>query len=235
MSSPDYSLIIQGSPEWQQLRCGKTTASRAADVIAMTKKGEGAARRDYRTEILVERLTNLPYPQFVTREMQWGIDQEAFARVAYEVRNGIEVETVGFVEHPSILNFGCSPDGLVGNDGLIQIKCPTTATHLNWTLAGIVPVEHIPQLLAELACTGRAWVDFVSFDPRLPDHLQLFIRRFERTEKIENLIGTLEREVEHFNLEVDQVLGLLPGQPAAKLLEMPKLDEPPLTLEDCPF
>lgn len=227
MSAPDYSLVVQGSPEWQELRCGIPTASRAADIIAMTKKGEGAARRDYRTEIICERLTGVPYPQFVTREMQWGIDHEAEARAAYELKTGELVDQIGFVLHPTIGRFGCSPDGMVGDNGILQIKCPTTATHINWLRAGTVPIEHIPQLLAELSCTGRKWVDFVSFDPRLPEHLQLFVVRYERDERVSKLIATLEAEVEHFNAEIDQVLTTLPAapQPIAEVLQMPRLDE----------
>jgi hypothetical protein len=223
MSAPHIIDCEQGSALWQEVRCGLVTASRAADVIAMTKKGEAAARRDYRTEILCEILTGVPYPQFVTKEMIWGTEQEPFAIAAYEIQTGILVERVGFIAHGEISRFGCSPDGLVGDRGLVQVKCPTTATHLSWMLAGVVPIEHIPQLLAELSCTERDWVDFVSFDPRLPEHLQLFVRRFDRDPK---LIATLEAEVVHFNEEIDQVLASLPGpQPAAKLLDWPHTDE----------
>jgi hypothetical protein len=131
------------------------------------------------------------------------------------------VETCGFVLHPDIARFGASPDGLVGEDGLIQIKCPNTTTHLGWMLAGTVPVEHCPQMLAELACTGRAWCDFVSFDPRLPAYLQLFVRRFERDEK---LIAALETEVVHFNAEIEGVLAALPQQPQGIVLVMDHVD-----------
>ena len=114
--------------------------------------------------------------------MQWGLDQEPFARAAYELHAGVLVETCGFVLHPQIARFGASPDGLVGDDQpLIQIKCPTTKTHLEWMMAKTIPLEHIPQMLAELSCTGREWADFVSFDPRLPEHLQLFVLRFRGT------------------------------------------------------
>jgi len=227
MSAADYSLVIQGSEEWAQLRCGNVTASRAAAVIAMLQKGgEAAPRRDYRAEIICERLTGIPYPQSAqyARAVQWGKEHEADARNAYELKMGVLVDVVGYVGHPTIARFGCSPDFLVGDDGMGQIKCPDTATHIEWIRAGTVPIEHMPQMLAEMACCERAWCDFVSFDPRLPEHLQLFVVRFDRNEK---WISTFEAEVEHFNAEVDQVMACLPQgpQPVAKLLEMPRPDE----------
>lgn len=221
MTALELSNLEQGSELWKQARCGIPTASRCGDMIAMTKKGESADRRNYRTELIVEILTGVPYPRYVSHEMQWGIDQEPFARAAYEMQRDVLVETCGFVLHPGIARFGASPDGLVGNDGVIQIKCPNTSTHLSWMLAGVIPLEHQPQMLAEMACTGRAWCDFVSFDPRLPAHLQLFVRRFERDE---NLISTLESEVVHFNAEIDGVLAALPQQPQGIVLAMELTD-----------
>lgn len=189
-------------------------------------KGEKAERRHYREELIVEILTGITADQYVTREMQWGIDQEIFARAAYEMAREVMVGTAGFFLHPNIARFGASPDGLVGEDGLVQIKCPTTATHLNWILDGRLPDEHVPQMLAELSCTGRKWNDFVSFDPRLPKHLQLFIRRFHREEP---LIALLEAEVEHFNSEIQDIIDQLPqapaGQPIANILDYLPIDE----------
>jgi hypothetical protein len=229
MTALELANLEQGSELWLQARVGLVTASRAADVIACYKSGpkkgqETAARRDYRCELICEILTGQPYPQYVSHEMQWGRDQETFARAAYELQLDVLVETCGFVLHPRVARFGASPDGLVGDDGLIQIKCPNTSTHLGWMLAGVVPVEHAPQMLAEMSCTGRAWCDFVSFDPRLPEHLQLFVRRFARDEQF---IATLEAEVVHFNAEIEDVLRVLPQapQPIATLLEMPCPDE----------
>ena len=223
MTPLELSLLEQGSELWKQARVGLVTASRCADVIAMTKKGEGADRRNYRYELLCERLTGFPYPQSAeyARQVQWGKDQEAFARAAYELRNDVLVETCGFIVHPSVANFGASPDFLVGDSGMGQIKCPTTKTHLEWTLGGVVPVEHMAQMMAELSCTGREWCDFVSFDPRLPEHLQLFVRRFERNEK---LISTLESEVRHFNYELDDVLAALPQKPTGIVIAMDRVD-----------
>lgn len=198
----------QGTPEWLQLRCGKVTASRIADALAEIKKGEAASRRNYRTELVVETLTGVPVEQYVSKEMQWGIDTEPFARAAYELRQDATVDTLGFAVHPQIPRFGASPDGLVGNDGVLEIKCPNTSTHLECLLTGAIPSEHFPQMRAELACTGRAWVDFVSFDCRLPSHLQLFVKRFHRDEE---RIAEMERRVLEFLAEVDDVLAHLAG------------------------
>lgn len=207
-------LCEQGSREWKQARCGMITASRCGDVIAYLKKGgERAERRSYREELIVETLTGVPAEQYLTREMQWGVEQEPFARAAYELDQNVLVETTGFLVHPKIQRFGASPDGLVGKEGLIQIKCPTTANHLKTILAGSIPLEHMPQILAELSVTGRAWCDYVSFDPRLPEHLQLFIRRYERDEEI---LDRMEQEIVDFRAEIDEVLRQLPQAPEGK-------------------
>jgi len=221
--------VEQGSPEWFAARCGIVTASRLSDVAGTKKvKGqtvENAARAQYRMEIMCEILTGQPYPQYVSKEMQWGLDQEPFARAAYEMQRDVLVERVGFVLHPQIPRFGCSPDGFVGERGLLQIKCPNTNTHLNWLLDGVVPMEHYPQMIAELSCNpDRDWCDFVSFDPRLPEHLQLFVRRFERHD---DLITAVNTEVLHFNDEVDEEIRRLPKKPSrvADVLEWPNADE----------
>ena len=196
----------QGSPEWLQLRCGRVTASRMSDVLAEIKKGEAAARRNYRAELVSEILTNIPVEEYVSREMQWGKEMEPFARAAYELQTGATVDPAGFAVHSQIPRFGASPDGLVDADGLLEIKCPNTSTHLECLLTGGIPPEHYPQMRAELACTGRQWVDFVSFDPRLPRHLQLFVKRFHRDEK---RIAEMEAKVLEFLAEVDGVLARL--------------------------
>lgn len=226
MSAPDYSLVVQGSDEWAELRCGRITASRCKDAFEILKSGKAytAERAKYRTELLVERLTGVPYPHYVTQEMQWGLEQEPFARAAYEIQENVLVEPCGFVLHPELEFFGCSPDGLVGDDGMIQIKCPTTLTHMNWYLAGVIPLEHTFQMTAELAVTGREWCDFVSFDPRLPEPLQLFVRRFDRHEAS---IRALEEEVVRFHEEIESLRKALPAAPqaVAKVLEWPGEDE----------
>jgi hypothetical protein len=226
-----YLDVEQGSAEWKQARCGIVTASRVGDAAAMRQDGnERAERRDYRAEIICEILTGQPYPQSAERARQvlWGKEHEADARSSYELQRGVLVDTCGFVLHPEVDRFGASPDGLVGpNDetgGCLQIKCPTTATHIEYWRAGKVPVEHCFQMAAEMACTGREWCDFVSYDPRLPEHLQLFVIRYHRDNKF---IALLEREVAHFNAQVDQALAALPGKPQsiAEVLEWPTSDE----------
>jgi hypothetical protein len=215
---PNFLDCVQGSEMWAKLRCGYGTASHAADMIATVKKGEAAPRREYRAKLMCERLTGQPYPEFVTRDMQWGLDHEAEAAAAYELVTGELVDKCGFVIHPTVPMFGASPDRLVGDVGLLQIKCPTTRTHIEWLQAGVVPLEHFAQMLAEMSCTGRDWVDFCSYDPRLPEPYQLFIRRYYRNE---TLIAALEAEVANFNREIEQFLKTLPQGPApvVKLLD----------------
>lgn len=204
----NYVPVVQGSAEWLQERSGRITASRIADVLATLKRGgESAAREAYRMELAVERLTGRATEHFVSRDMEWGTENEPLARGAYETETGESVDVTGFYLHPRMEFSGASPDGLVGADGLVEIKCPKTTTHLRWMLNGIVPLEHEPQILWQLACTGRQWCDFVSFDPRLPAHLQLFIRRMQRDN---DRILEIELAVEHFHAEVEELLGRLP-------------------------
>lgn len=199
-------LCEQRSDEWRAIRAGKVTASRISDVLAEIKKGEAATRRNYKAEIIAEILTGIPADNYVSKEMQWGIDNEPFARAAYEIAQDATVDTVGFAIHPSIARFGASPDGFVSDIGLVEFKCPNTSTHLDYILAGEVPSEYQPQMLAAMACTGREWCDFVSFDPRLPERFQLFVRRFYRHE---GRIREMELKVERFLGEVDEVLARL--------------------------
>lgn len=217
--------VIQGSREWFEARCGTITASRTGDVVAIKVNGEAKVERDhYRAELVAERLTRQPYPRFVSQDMRWGLEQEPFARAAYELDRGVLVETAGFVLHPDIAGFGCSPDGLIGDDGLLQIKCPATATHLKWLLAGAIPEEHCPQMLSEMSCTGRIWCDFMSFDPRMPEHLQKFIIRFHRDE---DLIRKQNRVIVHFRQEIESVLARLPRGPqnVVNILDYKNSDE----------
>ena len=197
----------QRSAEWYALRAGKVTASRITDVLATVKNGEAAARRNYRAQLVCEILTGLPGENYVSKEMQWGIDTEPFARAAYELQYDVTVDQVGFATHPEIERCGASPDGLVGAEGLVEIKCPATSTHLEYLLSGTVPLDYQPQMLTAMACTGRKWCDFVSYDPRLPQHLQLFVRRFYRDEE---RIAEIEARVRQFLAEVDEVLRRLP-------------------------
>jgi putative phage-type endonuclease len=193
------SDIIQGSEEWHAIRCGRVTASRVADVVAKTKSGWGASRANYAAELIAERLTGEPAERFTNAAMQWGTDHEPDARAAYEFFRDAAVVEIGFVDHPSIAMTGASPDGLVGEDGLVEIKCPNTATHLDTLLSQTVPAKYVTQMLWQMACTGRKWCDFVSFDPRLPESMSMFVKRVERDDK---RIAELETEVAAFLEEI---------------------------------
>lgn len=195
------SNIIQGSEAWFAARAGKVTASRVVDVLAKVKVGESASRKNYKADLVVERLTGQKTEGFTSAAMQWGIDTEPQARMAYEVATGNLVDLDGFVNHPTIEYFGCSPDGYVGDDGLIEIKCPNTATHLDYIEADAPPKNYYIQMQAQMACTGRKWCDFVSFDPRLPDGLQLLVIRVNRDD---NFIQIMEDEVVEFLAEVQE-------------------------------
>jgi putative phage-type endonuclease len=192
--------IIQGSDEWKQLRLGKVTASRVADMVARTKSGYGASRANYAAQLIAERLTGQPAESYVNAAMQHGTDTEPEARNAYEFYQGVTVEQVAFVQHPTIPDAGCSPDGLVGNDGMVEIKCPNTATHLDTLLGQSTPAKYIDQIQFQMACTGREWCDFVSYDPRLPENMRLFVRRVARDDK---RIAELETEAVAFLEEIE--------------------------------
>ncbi len=195
--------IIQGTPEWQQLRLGKVTASRVSDSVAQIKTGEAASRSDYRTELVTERLTGKPAEGFTNGFMMRGIELEPEARIAYEINKALFVAEVAFVDHPTIPMSGASPDGLVGDDGLVEIKCPAPKTHIKYLLDGRVPARYKNQMAWQMACTGRQWVDFMSYCPDLPENMQAFTCRYERDD---DLIAELELKVIEFNNEVDQVI-----------------------------
>jgi putative phage-type endonuclease len=187
----------QGTNEWFAARLGKVTASRAADV--MTKKGS-AARANLSAQLVLERITNTKGESFSSAAMQWGVDQEPFARAAYEAHSGVWVDTVGFVQHPTIERAGASPDGLVGHDGLVEIKCPNTATMIDTLLTGKVPGNYATQMQMQMACTGRAWCDYAVFDSRMPVKAQLFVKRVQRDQKF---IDDLNKEIIEFLAEVE--------------------------------
>jgi putative phage-type endonuclease len=191
--------IEQGSPEWKSLRCGKVTASRVADVVAKTKTGYSASRANYLAQLIAERLTGTPAETYTNAAMQHGTETEPEARAAYEFYQGVTVEQIAFVPHPKIDQAGASPDGLVNADGLVEIKCPNTATHLETLLGQAVPGKYDTQIQFQLACTGRKWCDFVSYDPRMPEHMRLFIKRVARDDK---RINELETEIAGFLLEM---------------------------------
>lgn len=206
--------LIQGSDEWLAARCGKVTASRMADLLAKTKTGYGASRANYMAELIAERLTGQPAERFTSPAMQWGTANESDARSAYEFHADCDVAEVGFVPHPGILMAGASPDGLVGTDGLVEIKCPNTATHIDTLLSSVVAGKYITQMQFQMACTGRHWCDFVSFDPRMPVDLRLFVRRIVRDDAA---IADMEAEIVKFLTELDgKVLALRAAKPLAR-------------------
>jgi len=196
----------QGTQEWLLARCGKVTASRVADIMAKTKSGYSASRGNYMAELVCERLTGVPTDTFKSAAMEWGTAQEPHARAAYEAVGGVLVEEVGFVPHPSIPDAGASPDGLVGSVGLIEIKCPYTATHIETLLSGKVPDRYNTQMQWQMACTGRTWCDYVSYDPRMPENMRLFLARVFRDQ---SAILAMETEVLTFIHELtDKVAAL---------------------------
>jgi putative phage-type endonuclease len=201
-------MMDQGTEEWFTIRIGKVTASRVADVIAKTKTGYSASRDNYMAQLVCERLTGQKGESFTNAAMQHGTETEPLARAAYEALKDVLVDEVGFVPHPTIEMAGASPDGLVGDDGLIEIKCPNTATHIDTLLSQTVPGKYNTQMQFQMACTGRQWCDFVSFDNRLPDELQLFVKRVPRDNEF---IKQMEDEVVKFLNELDIKIAQLMG------------------------
>lgn len=173
--------IAQGTPEWHQLRLGKVTASRVADIM---RKGKGGtvslSRLRYMGELVAERLTGSPTSGFKSSDMEWGNQTEELARDAYAFYRDASLSEVAFVDHPNIGMTGASPDRLVGDDGLLEIKCPATHTHIETLLGASIDPDYLTQMQWQMACTGRAYCDFVSFDPRLPESMRLFVQRVLR-------------------------------------------------------
>ena len=198
--------LVQGSPEWFAARIGKVTASRMADLTAKTKSGYGAGRANYLSALVCERLTGVKEETYVNADMLWGQEKEAEARAAYEFLNGVTVDLVGFVDHPRIPMSGASPDGHIAEDGSLEIKCPKTATHIEFLLEQSIPQKYILQIQWQLACSGRAWSDFVSYDPRMPEGLRMFKKRVPRDSA---LIPVLEKEVTAFLAELDETVSKL--------------------------
>ena len=196
----------QRSPEWFTARLGKVTASRVADVIAKTKSGYSASRANYMAELVCERLTGRSGDFYQNAAMVWGTETEPMARSAYEAHSGNLVTETGLVLHSSISDAAASPDGLIDEDGLVEIKCPNTSTHIDTLLDEKVPSKYVTQIMWQMACTGRKWCDFVSYDPRMPEHMQIFVKRVERDDDI---IVELEREVEKFLSELDEKITTL--------------------------
>jgi putative phage-type endonuclease len=195
----------QRTEEWYQARLGKATASRFSDVMAVIRTGESAQRRNYRAELVAERLSGVPSNGFTSAPMQWGIDNEPLARLAYELQSGNTVEDAFFETHKT-LEAGASPDGYIGKDGLIEIKCPNTATHIETLKTQKLPKQYYAQVQGQLWITNRQWCDFLSFDPRLPDNAQLYLVRVERDE---SFIKDLEAEVTKFLREVEEEVNFI--------------------------
>lgn len=189
----------QRTEQWYSDRLGHATGSRASDILAGK---DTMARRGYLTQIVTERLTGRQQDSYMNADMQRGIDIEPIARAAYQASREL-VDEVGFVRHPTIQWFGASPDGLVGDDGLIELKVPRSTTHLDYWQSGKPPAKYVPQMLAQLSCTRRKWVDFVSFDDRFPEHLQLYVARFQPTEEI---IEQFEQKVIEFLKEAETLM-----------------------------
>lgn len=196
----------QGSPAWHQARLGCVTASRIADVVVRTKFGYGAARQAYMRQLLAERLTGLMAEVYINAAMRWGTDMEPHAVAAYEEATGVITELVGFLSHPTIAFAGASPDRLVGDAGLLEVKCPASATHIDTLLSGEVSERYMLQMQWQMACSGRAWCDFVSFDPRLPEAYAFFVTRVGRDEEC---IARLEDETSRFLEEMEEILDVL--------------------------
>jgi putative phage-type endonuclease len=180
--------IIQGTPEWFEIRCGKLTASRMADATAKTKTGWGAGRKNLMAQLVAERLTGTVAESFSNTAMQWGKDIEPEARAAYEFYHDVDVVEIGFVDHPFIPMTGASPDGLIGQFGMVEIKCPNTSTHIETLLSGKIPAKYTNQMTWQMVCASRIWCDFVSYDPRLPEEMKMFVSRC-------NLDRDLEKEI----------------------------------------
>jgi putative phage-type endonuclease len=199
-------MVIQGTPEWKAQRCGKHTASRTGDVIARTKSGWGSSRANYAAQLIVERLTGEVAESFTNSSMAWGTATEPEARLHYADMVIEPVEEIGFVEHPRIAMSGASPDGLVGSNGLVELKCPESKTHIETLLGGSIPDKYQVQMLWQMACCERDYCDFVSYDPRMPEKMRMFVKRLERDDK---RIKELEAMVEAFLDEVQaKVLAL---------------------------
>ncbi len=198
--------VEQGTPEWFAARLGNVTASRVADVIAKTKSGYSASRENYMAQLICERMTNTVAESFSSPAMQWGTETEPLARAAYESVADVLVDEVGYIAHPTIERAGASPDGLIGVFGLLEIKCPNTATHIDTLISEQVPTKYITQMQWQMSCTGRTWADFVSFDPRLPSGLQMFVKRVEFDAEY---VAMLKEEVIKFLAELDAKISKL--------------------------
>lgn len=198
--------LIQGSPEWKAARCGSLGASRIADAVARIKTGYGASRANLMAELLTERLTGTPTEGFMNDAMRWGQEHEAEARAAYSFRSDADVIEVGLITHPNINGTHASPDGLIGDDGMVEIKCPQSATHIETLLGGQIADKYFKQMQWQMACAARVWCDFVSYDPRLPEEMRLHVTRVMRSDPV---INGLSGEVIAFLVELNEKVATL--------------------------
>lgn len=196
-------MTDQGTPEWHNDRLGKATASRASDILAKGKSGPSASRKNYMAELLAERLTGTVAEGFTSAAIERGSELEAEARLRYELQFGTAIETTGFVPHPTIAMTGASPDGLVGDDGLVEFKCPNTATHIETLRGGTILKTYRDQMQWQMECTGRLWCDFVSYDPRLPASMQMHVQRVPRDDQY---LAEVRAEIIAFLNELDALV-----------------------------
>lgn len=201
MSAPE--ALVQGSIEWKLARLGKVGASSIADLTAKTKSGWGASRANLMARLISEILTGSPADSYTNAAMQWGTDTEPQARAAYAFRYDVDVREVGWVPHPTIDASGASPDGLCGDDGLVEFKCPNTATHIETLLGGAFDRKYVLQVQWQMAVTGRKWADLCSFDPRMPERMRMFVQRIKRDDAV---IAELTKDVRQFIAERDEML-----------------------------
>lgn len=195
--------VIQGSSEWFDLKRGKISASHIVDIMPGVKGKYMSSRKNYIAQLVCEILTGTTEETFKSGPMMWGTETEPYARMAYEAETWKEVVEVPFIDHPLIDRCGCSPDGLVGDDGGIEIKCPNTATHIDTLFNDTIKRDYIFQMQHCMACTGRGWWDFVSYDPRMNEKNQLYIKRVVRDDA---MIDEIEAEAIKVNAEVDAML-----------------------------
>lgn len=201
--------LIQRSPEWFAARCGSLGASEITDALARVKTGWGSSRANIRARLVAERLTGISQEGYTNAAMQWGIEKEPEARSAYAFFYNVDVTEVGLIRHPEIPGTHASPDGLIGDDGGLELKCPGTAAHIDTLLSKSFPEKYVTQCLWGMACTGRKWWDLGSYDPRMPGDLQLFVKRIPRDEP---KIIALELDVKDFLAEVDATIAKLTGK-----------------------
>ncbi|EBT2374512.1 YqaJ viral recombinase family protein [Salmonella enterica] len=206
-------MMEQRSPEWFAARCGKVTASRLYDVMPRTKSGYAASRQNYMAELICQRLTGKPEEGFTNAAMMRGTELEPVAREMYALNEfDAVISEVGLIDHPTIAGFAASPDGIVNDDGLIEIKCPNTWTHLQTLKTGVPKYQYLLQMHAQMMCTGRKWCDFVSFDDRLPPELAYFKTRINFDEV---LAEEIEQEVVKFLTELETEIQNITHQESA--------------------